>query len=273
MVNRLPPQGENDFTDVDGSLQPEHLLEYLDRVARMPQVSDLRQVAVGAMDLQMGQRVLEVGCGTGECTREFAQRVGENGLVVGSDHSEQLILEARRRTRRDLSIEYEVDDACNLGFPDDTFDACFVERTLIHLTDSSKAVSEIVRVARPGARIVAVENDVMSITIDAVQSNVTAVFKTFLANTFQSPIIGSQLYGIFKQFGLHKVNVKARCIAFTTWSSFKDIVAFEDHIEDAIEEGTVPLEEWAEWIAGLEAADRAGLFFASGTMFIVSGIL
>ena len=70
-------------------------------------------------NLQKGDRVLDVGCGTGIVARHAAARVGEQGTVVGVDINEGM-LEVARTAAADLTptIEWRQEDAMALPFPD-----------------------------------------------------------------------------------------------------------------------------------------------------------
>ena len=70
------------------------------------------------LELNPGNRVLDVGCGTGDDAREIAALVGPTGTVVGLDASATMVAEARKRAlATELSIEFIEGDALNLPFP------------------------------------------------------------------------------------------------------------------------------------------------------------
>ena len=98
-----------------------------------------------------GNRVLDVGCGTGEDARALAQVVGPRGWVVGIDNSRTMIEEAtRRQNGLGAPVEFYVGDACQIAFPDGVFDACRADRVFQHLREPRKALSEMIRVTRRG---------------------------------------------------------------------------------------------------------------------------
>ena len=89
--------------------------------------------------------VLDVGCGEGVLTLEWAERLGD-GRVVGMDLADpKLEAEWSKRTRPNL--EYRAGDATELPFPDGEFDvACAVE-VLEHVPDPERTLAEMARVA------------------------------------------------------------------------------------------------------------------------------
>ncbi len=97
-------------------------------------------------------RVLDLGCGSGVQSAYLAPYAKE---VVGVDLSEKLVEIARERCRAYPHAQFHVADACKLPFPDQRFDFIIsYGDVLSHIVEGYKeAVSEMARVAKPGARI------------------------------------------------------------------------------------------------------------------------
>lgn len=115
-----------------------------------------RRRMVELLDAPAGGRVLEVAVGTGANLPFLSRLVGPEGQIIGADLSMAMIDVARRRARSLPSSVYFVRaDACHLPFADDTFDAVFHFGGLNMFGDVGAALREMVRVAKPGAPIVA----------------------------------------------------------------------------------------------------------------------
>lgn len=110
--------------------------------------------------LQPGEAVLDVGCGTGSLALEARQRVGERGCVSGIDPSQQMISLARRKAaRRSLSLDFQVGVIEQLAFPDQAFDVVLSTFMMHHLPDDLKrqGLVEIARVLKPGGRLLVLD--------------------------------------------------------------------------------------------------------------------
>lgn len=94
------------------------------------------------------QRVLDVGCGLGETTEQFAKELGAD--VQAIDLSPRMVELTRAR-----GIDAHVGDVQKLPYADGEFDCVFAGWVLYHVPDLPKAVAECARVLRPGGRLVA----------------------------------------------------------------------------------------------------------------------
>src|SRR5205085_10645465 len=85
------------FTEVDAAEDPSPFFTLMDRVQGAPDVHTARAGLLARLDLRPGQAVLDLGCGTGDHTREVAALVAPDGRTVGVDFSASMIDEATRR--------------------------------------------------------------------------------------------------------------------------------------------------------------------------------
>lgn len=114
-----------------------------------------RRKAVQALMLKATDRVLEVSVGTGTNVALLAERAGASGRIVGLDISRGMLGKCVEKTKRDGSRADLVEgEAAHLPFMSDAFDAVLHHGGLAEFGDKSGAIAEMVRVARPGARIV-----------------------------------------------------------------------------------------------------------------------
>jgi ubiquinone/menaquinone biosynthesis C-methylase UbiE len=88
------------------------------------------QALIAAAGVQAGQRVLDVGCGTGYFARLLVQAVGPGGQVVGIDPSQEMIDYARRKAGRTRNCQFQVGTAEALALPAEHFDVA-TDRALL----------------------------------------------------------------------------------------------------------------------------------------------
>nr|WP_221502475.1 demethylmenaquinone methyltransferase [Actinoplanes octamycinicus] len=110
-----------------------------------------RKATREALGLRPGERVLDVGAGTGISTDELGR---SGAFAVGADLSVGM-LQAGRRVRPDVPLL--AGDALRLPFPDATFDAVTISFALRNVVDTSAALREFGRITRPGGRLVVCE--------------------------------------------------------------------------------------------------------------------
>jgi ubiquinone/menaquinone biosynthesis C-methylase UbiE len=208
------------FTAVDRTAEPGFFLRFVDEGNALPAIRASKSMMLDLLQLTEGAAVLDAGCGTGADSLQLARIVGPTGRVVGVDVSEVMITEAQRRAAgADVSAEFEVGDAQSLRFDDDTFDACRTERLLMHVPDAVRAFSELVRVARPGGRVVVFDFDWDTAIVDSAQPATTRRIMRTFADGIRNGWIGRQLPRLFREHGLIDVTVTPHTVCCSTTSS------------------------------------------------------
>ena len=109
--------------------------------------------------IRPGDQVLDVGCGPGPLTRAAAKVTGSSGHVIGVDLSPEMVGYARRRAmiRRGAPTEFRVGDAGALPVPDASVDVVVSALAWHHLPERAQAWAEVLRVLRPGGRLMIAE--------------------------------------------------------------------------------------------------------------------
>ena len=147
-----------------GTLEEGQVRAMFDRIARVYDLMNSvmtaglhhrwRERAADLAALEPGGRALDVACGTGDLAIELARRVGPDGSVVGSDFSEAMLEQARRKS---AAVEWEWANALELPYPDGGFDAATVGFGARNFSDLDRGLAEMARVVRPGGRVVVLE--------------------------------------------------------------------------------------------------------------------
>jgi demethylmenaquinone methyltransferase/2-methoxy-6-polyprenyl-1,4-benzoquinol methylase len=113
-----------------------------------------RRRAVDLARVGPGDNVLDVASGTGDLAIELAARIGAGGSVIGSDFSELMLDRARVKAPQ---LEWVQANALALPYEDDLFDAVTVGFGARNFSDLDAGLAEMVRVTRPGGRVVVLE--------------------------------------------------------------------------------------------------------------------
>jgi ubiquinone/menaquinone biosynthesis C-methylase UbiE len=134
--------------------------DFLMGIVTLGREQAFRQRIADLARLQPGERVLDVGCGTGMLAMVTKERVGETGRVSGIDPSPQMIARANRKAvRSDLAIDFQVGVIEQLSFPDQSFDVVLSTFMMHHLPDDLKrrGLAEIARVLKSGGRLLVLD--------------------------------------------------------------------------------------------------------------------
>lgn len=157
-----------------------------------------------AANIIEGSDVLDIACGTGATTREAVKRTGAAGRVVGIDRNEGMLTVARAR---DDTVEWIEGRAEALPFHSNSFDTVLCQFGLMFFEDRAMALTEMVRVLRPGGQIA------LSVWDDAAHSPgyagmialIEAMFGTDAADALRAPfVLGDKqvLHGVLDVGGL-----------------------------------------------------------------------
>lgn len=108
---------------------------------------------LNAAALQVGERVLDIACGTGVVTRLAAEQVGQQGAVAGLDVNPAMLAVARSVPSSGAAIEWHEANAESLPLPDGSFDVVVSSLGLQFVTDKTSALREMRRVLAPEGRL------------------------------------------------------------------------------------------------------------------------
>lgn len=295
-----------DWSDVDSADDPTGFESYLDRVAGA--AAEIKRRSHALLDPSPDDRLLDVGCGTGDDARALAERAGAGAATgttervetteraeiteraetdgrvemgerareittVGVDASEAMVSTARERTAdagEASGPAFAVADGERLPFETDAFDGVRTDRVLQHLPDPRAAVAELVRVTRPGGRVVVTEPDWGSLVVTAPGTD-PATADRICDPTYacaRNPRVGRRLPGWLGEERVQDRVVETGTLAFTDRDS-ASVLALDGRVERVAADPDV---DWdgERWTAALDRDDAEDAFFASLSLVTVA---
>lgn len=179
---------------------------------RHPQQAAIRRAYLDSLGDLDGLRVLEVGCGTGVVARDLAVRVGPTGQVTGVDPTHVLIDVAERlRAEHGIAnVSFAVEDGAALPFGDGAFDLTAAITVLCHLPEREQVLREMVRVTRPGGRVLIVDGEYAANQIRHPDPETTQkVLAGWRAGSIDDPYLMRRIVGFIQAAGLEPDPVQA----------------------------------------------------------------
>jgi ubiquinone/menaquinone biosynthesis C-methylase UbiE len=256
------------FTQPDHSGNPRYFIEFLEFIDCVPEMTEVRARSLSQMRIQPGACVLDVGCGIGTAVGEMADRVGHKGAAWGVDISEAMIAEATARTQGRTNVEFSIGGAYALPHADAMFDAVRMERVLLYVPDRAKAITEMMRVTKPGGRVVITDVDVDCTAIAGKDRALTRKMTSLLADSFTHPTSGRELPALIRAAGLEDVTVDFRVVR-TPYEFCLYIT--QGTLQAAAEAGKVTVAEVEEWYRGLAELELASGFIQLWFCVIAGG--
>jgi len=166
--------------------------------------------------LPASARVLDIGCGPGTITAGLAALV-PGGEVIGIDRAAEVLAEARAEAERQrvFNVGFEVGDAYQLAFGDESFDVVHAHQVLQHLSDPVAALAEMRRVCRPGGIVAARDGDYGGMFWFPVDDELTewqTLYRRVARALNGEPDAGRQLLSWAKAAGFSQIEASA-----STW--------------------------------------------------------
>lgn len=197
------------FGETYGGSAPENYQRFFVPAIGRPVAEDL----IAAADLQPGERVLDVACGTGVVTRLAAEAVAPSGKVVGLDVNPGMLAVARNETPPDVAIEWCEASAESIPLPDNSFDAVLCQMGLQFVPNKLAALGEMRRVLAPGGRVlISVPGPtppMFAIMSDGLARHISPDAASFEQIVF-SLHDADELAGLLQSAGFHGIDAQAK---------------------------------------------------------------
>jgi 2-polyprenyl-3-methyl-5-hydroxy-6-metoxy-1,4-benzoquinol methylase len=257
-----------DFTESDQAGIPGTMYRFLDLVNVSPEFQYYKRQMRPLLGLQPGKVVLDVGCGVGYESCRLAQEHPQV-QIIGVDRETMVAEAARRAARLGVDVRWLSGAAEALPMPDASVDACITERVLLFLPNPAQGVAEMVRVLRPGGRIVSYEID-MAATILPGDPVVANQVVDLLGEGVGDARLGRRLPGLLRDAAL--VGISFELVAIQPCAELVQMIVVGP-VRSAIESGRLPEARTTVWLDELVAANAAELFTVALIGWLCSGRL
>ena len=241
-----------------------------DRAARPDQIL-VNTALRDALSPQPGERILEVGCGSGALCRLVAPGLLPDGELLGVDVAPEMVAAARALAGQQTHLRFEVGAGAALPVEDATYDAAFGARLLLHVADPVPVVAEMARVVKPGGRVVLMDWDFETVVVSHPDRELARRLLHWRCDHHSGDNwSGRRLLGHALAIGLRDLTV----IPVTTvaWDEAAALTgSMFRAAEVARDGGAITPAEHDAWVGELKRQLTVGQFLASITYFIVRG--
>ncbi len=259
------------FRDVDRNPDLAKLKACLGFMQGLPSFIAYKNRSLELMRLAPGLVAADLGCGLGNDLKKISNILTSNGRAVGIDGSRQLLKTARQACAGLAGVELVQGDLHALPLAAGVLDAARVDRALQHVADPAWVVAEMVRVLRPGGRLVCAEPDWGTFTIESADQATAGLVAERWKKSFRNPKVGRELAGMLGRAGLTHVAVEE----FPLLVQGLEAV---DVVYDVVKTVELMQEDWKgeegrleAWLEGLREMDKTGGVSACVTLYLAWG--
>jgi SAM-dependent methyltransferase len=185
-------------------------------------------IIADAARIRLGDKVLDIACGTGVLACAVVDRVGPQGTVAGLDPNTDMLSVARRKS---TIVEWREGRAESLPYADESFDAVVSQFGFMFFDDRPAALREMMRVLRPGGRLAVAVCDTLdhSPGYAALARLLQQLFGDRIADAFRAPFVlgdPGRLLSICAAAGIADANV-AQHHGSVRFASIKSLISTE----------------------------------------------
>ena len=267
------------YRDVDEDPNLAFLIDTMDETGRWGATRDLRAWERRHLQLDPGDRLLDVGCGAGDAVLALAADLGPTGAATALDVSAAMVSAARARSAAapvSCTLTFDVGDVRSLDLPAGSFDAVRAERTLQWVADPAAAIGQLTRVLRPGGRISLIDTDWSTLELDVADETTTAAVTQAMASERNRPSnVGRRLAELVRDAGFTEVIETSATHVCTQWNPHTapapaGFFSMSSLAEDLVAAGSLDSNSVDGFLDTVTQAADMGHFSMRLTMFAVA---
>jgi len=256
-----------DFADVDKA-DASNLVDRLDAMHALGAFQQYKRTTFDLLDPRPGAALADFGCGAGQDAAAMADRVAPGGTVTGFDISEAMLGQARERYGRTPGLDFVRLAGAEIPAASEQFDGIRADRVLIHVPDPMQTLREMIRVTKPGGRIVISEPDMPGCWVASDDYALSDRIMGQIAKSCAHPYFARDLYAAFKDAGLKDVSFQIWPVTALDPASVARILDLEGVVRGMYSKGLLTEEEVGRASADLMSRGRDGRFVASVSVMI-----
>ncbi|HEV7650108.1 MAG TPA: methyltransferase domain-containing protein [Actinophytocola sp.] len=240
----------------------------LDTQSRLSGVGRLRSWVLEVLAPRPGERVADIGSGTGEHVRAMAEAVGAQGEAIGVEPNDGMRAEAARRAASS-GVTFVAGSAYALPFADASVDVVTCERVFQHLRSPAEAAGEIARVLRPGGRVAVTDTDWATAIVHPGDPDTVGAVGAAMRAGITNPLAGRLLPGQLTAAGLTVDDIGSQALVQSREAATGPLMTMLGRM--ARDRGAISEARRASFMADVAAGAERGDFLMSVTMFAVAG--
>jgi ubiquinone/menaquinone biosynthesis C-methylase UbiE len=227
-----------------------------------------RALVHAALDAQVGDRVLDVGCGPGFYVAELLEKVGAEGSVVAVDRSRDMLAAASKRADGKPNVEFYEAAAVALPLADTSVDRALSVQVFEYVDDVSAALAELRRVLRPGGRLVLWDVDWSTVSWHAIDQDLMQRVLAAWDKHLVHPALPRTLSAHLGSAGFTEVRMEAHAFATNELSPETYGGSLASLLKSyVVEQGGLSADDAERWGDEQRELERRGEFFFCVTQF------
>lgn len=229
------------FDKVDTHANAAGLVDYLEIASQTPSIREYKATLTRMAEIKPGDHFLEVGCGNGVDIRAAVNTHGNSVKITGIDSSRTMLTETRALLTEEFPTNRTVRllqmDAQRMALAPNSFDITKADRVFQHLPSAVKALSEMIRITKPGGKVLVADTHWNSMVVKGIsRADSNVIKKTYLALT-KDPYVAAHLGKLMTAGGLildEKKDIVRTQITQDGYQAVEDALWIDDSLQKGV---------------------------------------